>query len=151
MLSAILKQVEHVPGGIGAFERLRKHHDGREIESVEVLRLLILSLRAMKRSYICIDAMDEFPSECRPELFNSLAKITQQSPGTRLFLTGRWYIREEIGRHFTRRAEIRIEPTEEDIRNFLTIGFRNDREPQVMNSDLKEEILQIIPEKIPKT
>ena len=150
MLSAILKQVEHVPGEIGVFERPRIH-DGREIESVEALRLLILSLRTIKRSYICIDALDELPSEYRLELFKSLVKITQQSPGTRLFLTGRQHIRVEIVRHFTRRAEIRIEPTEEDIRNFLTIGFRNDTEPQAMNSDLREEILRTIPKKIPKT
>ena len=151
MLDAILKQVEHIPQDIGAFGRPRKQLDGRELESGEILKLLISSLRTMQRSYICIDALDEFPREHRLELFKSLVKVTQQSPGTRLFLTGRQYIREEIGRYFPRRAEIRIEPTEEDIRNFLAMGFSDDREPQAMNWDLKEEILRTIPQKIPKT
>jgi len=65
----------------------------------------------MKRSYICIDALDEFPREYRQGLFKSLIQVTQESPGTRLFLTGREHIREEIGRFFTRGAEIQIEPT----------------------------------------
>ena len=102
---------------------------------------------------ICIDALDEFPKEYRPELFKSLAQVTQESPGTRLFLTGRQHIREEIRRYFAGRVEIRIEPTEEDIRNFLTfsaMGFPNATEPQAMNRDLREEILRTILEKVPK-
>ena len=134
-----------------AFERSRKQLFGGDLESGEILKQLISSLRAIKRSYICIDALDEFPSEYRPELFQSLAKVTQQSPGTRLFLTGRQHIREEIGRYFNRRAEIQIEPTEEDIKNFLSMGFRNDTEPQAMNWELREEIFRTIPEKVPKT
>ena len=151
MLGAILKQVEHIPQENGTFGRPRKQLDSRELRSGEILKLLISSLCTMRRSYICIDALDEFPREHRVELFKSLVKVTQQSPGTRLFLTGRQYIREEIGRYFPKRAEIRIKPTEEDIRNFLAIGFCNDREPQAMSWDLREEILRTIPQKIPKT
>ena len=130
---------------------MRKQLDDREIESDEILKLLISSLCTMQRSYICIDGLDAFPREYLPELFKSLMQVTQESPGTRLFLTGRQHVREEMGRHFTRRAEIRIESTEEDIRKFVTMGFRNDTELLAMNSDLKEVILQTIWEKVPKT
>ena len=151
MLGAILQQVDHIPQDIeAAFEGLRKQCDGGELVSGEILKLLISSLRTMQRSYICVDALDELPKEYRPELFKSLVQLTQESPGTRLFLTSRQHIREEIGRHFTRRAEIQIEPTEEDITNFLSMGFSNDTEPQAMNWDLREEILRTIPEKVPK-
>ena len=152
MLGAILKQVGHTPRKTEpAFGRSRKQVYGGDLESGEILKLLISSLSAMKRSYICIDALDEFPSEYRPELFQSLVGVAQRSPGTRLFLTGRQHIRGEIGTYFTKRTEIQIEPTEEDIRNFLTMGFRNDTEPQAMNPELREEIFRIIPEKVPKT
>jgi len=40
--------------------------------------------------------------------------------------------------------------TEEDIRNVLTMGLRDDKESRAMSSDLREEILKTIPEKIPK-
>jgi len=80
MLGAILKQVvsglENIPQEIkAAFERSRKQLDGRELESDEILKLLISSLRTMQRSYICIDALDEFPREYRPELFKSLVRV----------------------------------------------------------------------------
>lgn len=153
MLGAILKQVasglENIPQEIkAAFKRSRKQIDGRELESDEILKLLISSLRTMQRSYICIDALDEFPREYRPELFKLLVKVTQESPGTRLFLTGRQHIQEEIGRYFTRRVEIRIKPAEEDIRSYLTARLSNDPFPRAMNQDLREEIFKTIPEKI---
>ena len=152
MLGAVLKQVGCIQREIeAAFERSKKKLDGGELESGEILKLLISSLRTMQRSYICIDALDEIPSEYRLELFKSLVQVTQQSPGTRLFLTGRHHIKEEIGTYFTRRAEIQIEPTEQDIRNLLTMGFCNDTEPQAMSPELREEILRTIPEKVPKT
>jgi len=151
MLGAIFKQVKHIPWEIGwAHEIPGTHPDSGELKSGEILNLLISSLRAIQRSYICIDALDEFPREYRQELFKSLVQVTQESPGTRLFLTGRQHIQEEIGRYFTKRAEIRIEPTEEDIRNVLTMRFHNDKEPQAMSRDLREEIPKTIPEKIPK-
>jgi len=153
MFGAILKQVvsgfDDIPHEIkAAFRRSRKQIDSRELELVEILKLLISSLRNMKRSYICIDALDEFPREYRPELFKSLLQVIQESPSTRLFLTGRQHIQEEIGRYFTRRAEIRVKPTKEDIKNFLTVRLNNVTESRVMNQDLREEIFKTISEKI---
>ena len=151
MLGAILKQVDHISQEIGAaFGRSRNQLYGGDLKSGEVLRLLVSSLRTMQRSYVCIDALDEVPREYRPELFKLLVQLTQESPGTRLFLTCRQYMREEISSYFTRGTEIRIEPTGDDIRNFLAMGFRNSTGPQAMNWDFREEILKTIPENIPK-
>ena len=104
MLGAILKQVvsglEHIPREIvAAFQRSKKLLDGRELESAEILSLLISTLCTLRRSYICINALDEFPMEYQPELFQSLAQVTREPPGTRLFVTGRPHIREEVGRY----------------------------------------------------
>ena len=153
MLGAILKQVagglEHIPEEImAAFQKSKKQIDGRELESGEICELLVSSLRTLQRSYICIDALDEFPGEHRQELFKVLAQVIRESPSTRLFLTGRPHIRDEVERYFTRCAEIRIKPTEEDIRKYLTMRLSNDTQPEAMDQDLREEILQTIPEKI---
>ena len=153
MLGAILKQVvgglEHTPKEIEvAFQKSKRKIDGRELESGEILKLIASSLRTLQRSYICIDALDEFPIGHRPELLRSLAQIVRESPSTRLFLTGRPHIRDEIKRYFTRRAEIQIKPTEEDIRKYLTMRLNNDTQPEAMDKDLREEILRNIPEKI---
>ena len=153
MLGAIFKQVigglEHIPEEIEiAFQKSKKKIDGRELESGEICELLVSSLRTLQRCYICIDALDEFPREHRPELLRSLVQIIRESPSTRLFLTGRPHIRDEIKRYFTGSAEIRIKPTEEDIKKYLSMRLSNDTQPEVMDQDLREEILRIIPEKI---
>ena len=153
MLGAILKQVisgwEDIPQEVeAAFQKSKNKLGGRELESVEILKLLISTLRTLGRSYICIDALDEFPEEYRPELFRSLEQITRESRGTRLFLTGRQYIREEVGRYFTGGAEVRIIPSEEDIKKYLSMRLNNDPQPRIMSDSLKEEIFTTIPEKI---
>ena len=153
MLGAILKQVigglEHIPKEIeDAFKKSKKQIDGRELEYGEIRKLLVSSLRTLQRSYICIDALDEFPREHRPELFRLLVQIIRESPSTRLFMTGRPHIRDEIKRYFTRSVEIEIKPTEEDIKKYLSMRLSNDTQPEVMDRDLREEILRTIPEKI---
>ena len=152
MLGAILKQVigglEHIPEEIkAAFQKSKRQIDGRELESGEICELLVSSLRTLQRSYICVDALDEFSREHR-ELFKVLAQVIRESPSTRLFLTGRPHIRDEVERYFTRCAEIQIKPTEEDIKRYLTMRLSNDTQPEAMDRDLREEILQTIPENI---
>ena len=153
MLCAILKQVvsdcEHIPQEIeAAFCMSEGNLDCRELEPAEILKLLISTLRTLEQSYICIDALDEFPREYRPELFKSLAQITRESPGTRLFMTGRHHIRGEVGIYFTSRAEIKIIPSEEDIKKYLDMRLRKDTQPGIMSDSLREEILTTIPENI---
>ena len=153
MLGAILKQVvsglEHIPKEIeAAFRKSKGKIDGRELESGEICELLVSSLRTLQRSYICIDALDEFPREHRPKLFKALAQVIRESPCTRLFLTGRPPIRDEIKRHFTGSAEMQIKPTEEDIKKYLAMRLADDTQPEAMDQDLREEILRTIPEKI---
>ena len=153
MLGAILKQVvsgmEHIPKEIeAAFRKSKGKIDGRELESAEICKLLVSSLRTLQRSYICIDALDEFPIEDRPEILRSLMQIIRESPCTRLFLTGRPHIRDEIKRNFTKSAEIEIKPTEEDIKKYLNMRLSNDTLLGAMDQDLRDEILRTIPEKI---
>ena len=140
---------EYIPEKIeAAFQKSKNELGGRELESVEILKLLISTLRTLGRSYICIDALDEFPQDYRPELFKSLAQITRGSQGTRLFMTGRPHIQEEVERYFPGGAEIRIIPSEEDIKIYLSMRLDNDAQPGIMNDSLRKEILTTIPEKI---
>ena len=154
MLGAIFKQVmsdwEHIPQKIETelFYMSEGNFDGQELEPAGILKLLISTLRTLKQSYICIDALDEFPREHRPELFKSLVQITRESPGTRLFMTGRQHIREEVGRYFTSRAEIQIIPSEEDIKKYLDTRLSKDTQPGIMSDSLREEILTTILENI---
>src|SRR5207302_903649 len=91
LLGAMIRQVvggfEHIPQEIEeAFEWSQKRMGGRELESSEARKLLISTLRTLQKSYICIDALDEFPDEHRLDLLEALMLVSQESPGTRLFL-----------------------------------------------------------------
>ena len=153
-LGEILKQVvsgwEHVPPDIeAAFQKSKNNLGGRELGLAEILKLLISTLRTLERIYICIDALDEFPQDHRRELFKSLGQITRESLGTRLFATGRPHIREELETYFTKKADIRIIPSAEDIKKYLIMRLSNDTQPTAMNRDLREKTLTTIPEKVP--
>jgi len=152
MLGAILKQVasglERIPQEIeAAFQGSKSQLDGRELETGAIVKLLISTLGILKRSYICVGGLGEFPQAHRPEFFKSLVQVIQESPGTRLFLTGRPHIEEEMELYFTS-MKVPIKPTEEDIQNYLTMRLSNDTQPRVMSPDLREEILRTIPKKI---
>ena len=80
---------------------------------------------------------------------DSLNQILQKSPGARIFLTGRPYIRGEVDKHLAgRAATISIIPPGDDIVIFLKAKLREDTMPDAMDERLEEEIIQNIPETV---
>ena len=99
------------------------------------------------RTFVCIDALDECAPEHRVVVLNSLGQILQESPNTRIFMTGRPHVRCEIERWLGGRAVfISIEPKEDDVFRYLCERLRNDSTPEIMNSKLEVDILKSIPE-----
>ena len=154
VLAALLKQIV---AGVGlvpeetqaAFERAKREVDGRPLRLPEICAMLAKSVSSLRRGFICIDAMDEFPMKHRPELWDSLQLIIRECPNIRLFITGRPHIREEVRKYFPGYSDQPpITPTEEDIREYLTMRLRNDSELDAMDPRLEADILTIIPEKI---
>ena len=154
VLAALLKQlvagVEPNPKEIKkAFERGMGKVDGRALRLPEIHTMLIKSVSSLRRGFICIDALDEFPTKHRPELWDSLQHIVQKCPNIRLFITGRPHVREEVKRYFPGYPDLSsIKPTEEDIREYVTMRLRRDLELDAMDPELEADILTIIPDKI---
>ena len=154
VLAALLKQlvaaVEPIPEEISeAFERAKREVDGRTLRLPEIHGMLIKSLSSLRRGFMCIDALDEFPAKHRPELWDSLQYIVRECPNTRLFITGRPHIREEVKKYFPGYPELApIKPTEEDIRGYITMRLQKDSELDAMDAELEAEILRIIPDRI---
>ena len=154
LLVALLRQlvagVEAIPGEIKeAFNRAKREVDGRALRLPEISMMLIKSFLSLQRAFICIDALDEFPTKHRPELWNSLRHIVQVCPNIRLFITGRPHIREEVRKYFPGYPDLpAIKPTTEDIRGYLSMRLEKDPEPDAMDTKLKADILRIIPDKI---
>ena len=154
LLAALLKQivagVELIPEEIlDAFNRAKREVDGRALRPPEICTMLVNSVSPLLRGFICIDALDEFPTKHRPKLWDSLQRIIRECPNIRLFITGRPHIREEVRKYFPRYPDQPpIKPTEEDIREYLIMRLNNDSELDAMDTTLEADILRIIPEKI---
>ena len=152
MLGAILKQLvsrEGIPEYIReAFQKAKKEFGGRGLRLPDLVELMKKAATALPRVFICIDALDESTPKHRRELLESLRKIIRESANTRLFLTGRPHVREEIMRCFGKVARIPICPTRGDIRSYLEMRLESDTDPDVMDNELRADILRVIPEKI---
>ena len=153
MLGALLKQVvgglEGVPVKIvEVYEDQKKVIGGRAPGLSDIVNML-QTTSSENRTFICIDALDECVAEYRVKLLNSLNKILQKSPGTRIFVTGRPHIQNEIGRRLSGKVTtMRITPKKDDIISYLHSRLDEDTTPDAMDSSLEEDILKKIPEDI---
>ena len=150
VLGSVLRQVvgalEEIPDEVQkAFERAKKQTDGCGLRLPEILNMLTKSLLRLKRGFICIDAMDEFPTKERAQLWKSLQRVVRECPKTRLFLTGRPQIRTEVEDYFPRKADmVEIEPTEEDIRRYIEERLEGDLDKSIMDEGLRADIRSVI-------
>jgi len=111
--------------------------------------MLIKSLSCLRKGFICVDALDEFPTRHRPELWESLQHVIRECPDIRLFITGRQHIRGEVREYFPGYPGLAvIEPTKENIRGYVTTRLKKDSGPDAMDGELEADIFRIIQDKI---
>jgi len=102
-----------------------------------------------RRTFICIDALDECAPGNRVKLLVSLNQVLQKSSSTRLFLTGRPQIRPEIGMRLAGKVtSLSISPKRADITRFLHTRLGEDTDPEAMDSSLEADILKKITDDI---
>ena len=153
VLGALLKQVvgglDEVPEEIArAYENQKKVIGGRGPRISDVVRML-QTTSSEKRTFICIDALDECVPGHQVKLLSSLNQILKESPDTRIFVTGRTHIQTEIGKRLSRRVtSVSITPRRDDIISYLHSRLDEDTTPDAMNSSLEVDILKKIPEDI---
>ena len=151
MVGAILKQLVgrgDIPEDIREAFRGAKKVGGRRPLLADMMRMLRAAIAPLPQVFICIDALDECLPKDLPELLGSLRDIVRESPRTRILLTGRPHVKEVIQRYFTKAVAIPISPNQDDIRNYLEMRLDRYDEPEVMNDDLREDIMKIIQEKV---
>ena len=152
MLGAILTQLlerDGIPEQVRqAFRQGKGGFGGRVVQLSDLVRLLKTRVASLPRVFICIDALDECLPNKRRELLESLQEIVRASPATRVFLSARPHIREEIERYFAEAIVIAVIPTFEDIERYLEMQLGKDTTPNAMDDDLRAEIMSVIPRKI---
>ena len=139
MLGALLKQVvsglEEVPGEKAkAYENQKMIIGGWKPELSDILKML-QTISSGQLTFTCIDAPDECAPKHRAKVLDSLHQIRQKSPGTRISVTGRPHIQDEIRRRISGRlATIRITPKRDDVIGYLRAGLSQDMNPDAMDS-----------------
>jgi len=152
MLGAILKQLVNrggIPGYVReAFQKAKKEFGGRGLRLPDLLEIMKKAVTALPQVFICIDALDESTPKHRRELLESLREIVRVSANTRVFLTGKPHVGDEIMKCFGQVVRIPISPTLDDIRSYLEMRLGSDTDPDVMDNRLRADILRVIPEKV---
>ncbi|RPA91207.1 hypothetical protein L873DRAFT_1658070, partial [Choiromyces venosus 120613-1] len=125
MMGGILKQLlaalDEIPEEISnAFQKSKESIGGRGLQLPDILKLLAKILASFRRTFICIDGLDEYAIDRRPELLCSLQQVLRDSPSTRLFLAGRPHLKEEVKKHLSESVpHLAIKPHESDIKKYI--------------------------------
>jgi len=118
---------------------------GRGLQVPGILKMF-QTVSNTKRTFICVDALDECVPAHRMAVLRSLGEILQGSPNIRLFMTGRPHVRREVEREFGGAAKfVFIRVTEDGVLTFLREKLGWDTIPDMMSSTLEEDIMKSIP------
>ena len=150
MLGSLLWQVvngqNEIPKAIAEdFRKEKSAIGGRGLQVGGILRMF-QAIAATRRTFICVDALDECVPEHRMVVLQSMGHILQASPNTRLFMTGRPHVRSEVEKELGGVATfVLIRATEDRVVRFLREKLRMDTIPNAMSSTLEEDIMKSIP------
>ena len=153
VLGALLKQVvdsfREIPKEItDAFRRHKELIGGRELLLPEIVKMLG-SLSSTRRTFLCLDALDECAVPDRAKVLLSLKEIIKMSRTTRVFLTGRPYIGNEVEKYLPEgTALVSINSQTSDIIQYIHTRLAEDTNPGEMDEGLEAEIVKKIPETI---
>ena len=154
IIGAILKQLvardEVLRHMQTAFQKAKRELGGRGLRLPDMVRMLKQAIATLPPVFICIDALDECLPKNLLELIESLKDILQESPRTRIFLTGRPHVEAEILRYFSAGVIVPISPSTHEITRYLERKLEMDTMRDAMSDTLRADILKIIPERIPE-
>jgi len=152
IMGAILKQLVTRGGVLGhvqtAFQKAKMELCGRGLRLPDMVQMLKRAVATLRQVFICIDALDECLPKHLLELLGSLKEIVQESPRTRIFVTGRPHVEVEVIRYFTTGIIVPISPSKHEIKRYLEKKLEMDTTRDAMSDDLRADILRIIPERI---
>ena len=153
MLGSLVKQMvgrmERIPEEVSrVFQEQQNTLGGCRPQLVDLVKMVQV-IASSRPTFICIDALDECAGRERFKLLDLLKEIIEQSPGIRIFVTGRSHVGAEIeSRLAAQVTSVSLTPTRGDITRYLLVRLGYDETPDAMDESLKADILEEIPEGI---
>jgi len=148
MLKQLVSRGEVTEDLRNAFHKAKREFGGRRPLLADLMGMLRTAIATIPRVFICVDALDECLPKHLPDLLRSLRNIAQESPTMKIFFTGRPHVREDMQIFFTKAVVMPIAPHTSDIRSYVEMRLTRDSEPEAMSSDLRADIVRVIPEMI---
>ena len=144
MLKQIVGGMEKIPEEISRiFQQQRTTIGGCRPQLVNIVKML-QCITSSRRIFMCLDALDECAGAERFKLLDSLKEILEQSPETRIFVTGRPNICAEVKSRLAGQVtSFSISSRRADITSYLLFKMGRDETPDAMDESLKAEILRI--------
>ena len=152
MLGSLLKQLLNGLGEIPVeivqkFRGQKSAIGGRRLQLLDIVKMC-KAVTSLRRTFICIDALDECVPRHLLEVLGALGQILQGSPDTRILMTGRSHILGVVERQLGGRTiSVSIVSKENDIVKYLRARLERDTTPEVMDSFLAEDIINSIAER----
>jgi len=149
MLGSLLKQIisrmEVVPEVISRdLQEYTNSIHGPLEQPAQIMQILLIMTSSWP-TFICIDALDECSAVQLARVLRLLKNILDNSPGTRIFLTGRPHIRAKIEGHFSGRvASVFVGSSKQDFITYIRARLANDKAPGSMEDFLKPDILNTV-------
>ena len=153
MLAALLKQVvsglEPIPKEIvDVFREQKKIIGGRRLQVPEIVKMLG-GFSSSRRTFFCLDALDECAAAERAKILRSLRDIIKVSSTARVFMTGRPHVGDEVEKNLPGRVTaVSISPRKDDIIRYIRRKLAEDSTSDEMDERLEAEIVKRIPETV---
>ena len=145
VLEQVVRELDEVPERIvNAFQGREEVIGNQRITVSEIVEFL-KDISSSRCVFICIDALDECQAGHRVKLLDSLNQILTESPGARIYLTGRPHIRTEVEEYLAGRlASTSLLPAKDDITAFVRAKLREGTMQDTVDPRLEEDIIQDI-------
>ena len=149
MLGSLLRQIVSGEGEIPEvinrdFRKEKRVIGGRGLQVSGILKTF-QTIAAARRTFICVDALDECVPEHRIVILESLRQILQGSPNIRILMTGRPHVRSEVEKELGGATFLFIRATEDGVVRFLRERLVKDTARTIMSSTLEGDIMRSLP------
>ncbi|KAF8541994.1 hypothetical protein BDD12DRAFT_442140 [Trichophaea hybrida] len=116
----------------------------RSLELHTACDMLRTVLQSFHRSYVCIDALDECNNDDRRTFLEYLGGVMQGS--TRLFLASRQSVQNDVKKYLGIKSLVTIQlvANQQDIEKYINHRISEDNRPDIMNDNLRKEIVTTI-------
>lgn len=130
-----------LPRDLVDFYRQKAERDRKSLELPDAIAQFSSICKAFKRTYICLDALDE----CK-DVIQLLKSLKNLPCSVFLFITSRRHLQVYFQGHFKEALVIPIVASEKDIRAYIKDKIDENRteEPEIMDDKLEKEITEKI-------